>query len=249
MTTQPITPALFDFLRDLKANNERPWFEANKARYRAEVRDPMLDFIAAFGEPLAAISPPLPRRSAGQRRLAVPHLPRYPLLEEQDALQDQCRRPFPSHRRQGCPCARLLSPPGGRRLFRRLRCLAPRRPDPGRHPRCHCRPAGRMATHYDGRSLPRHVRTDRRVPQTAAARLRSRSPADRRSQTQILRCRHPFPGSRSLPGRFPRSLRRNRPDRLPLHCLPGPRRRGAVLGRGPGDRKFPAQISGIIFEH
>ena len=57
MTTQPITPALFDFLRDLKANNERPWFEANKARYRAEVRDPMLDFIAAFGEPLAAISP------------------------------------------------------------------------------------------------------------------------------------------------------------------------------------------------
>ena len=57
MTTQPIAPALFDFLRDLTANNERPWFEANKARYRAEVRDPMLDFIAAFGEPLAAISP------------------------------------------------------------------------------------------------------------------------------------------------------------------------------------------------
>ena len=57
MTTQPITSALFDFLRDLKANNERPWFEANKTRYRAEVRDPMLDFIAAFGEPLAAISP------------------------------------------------------------------------------------------------------------------------------------------------------------------------------------------------
>ncbi len=57
MITRPITPALFDFLRDLKANNERPWFEANKARYRAEVRDPMLDFITAFGEPLEAISP------------------------------------------------------------------------------------------------------------------------------------------------------------------------------------------------
>ncbi|MDE0048977.1 MAG: DUF2461 domain-containing protein [Rhodospirillales bacterium] len=57
MTAQPIAPALFDFLRDLRANNERPWFEANKARYRAEVRDPMLDFIQAFAEPLAEISP------------------------------------------------------------------------------------------------------------------------------------------------------------------------------------------------
>ena len=57
MTAQPIAPALFDFLRDLRDNNERPWFEANKARYRAEVRDPMLDFIQAFAEPLAEISP------------------------------------------------------------------------------------------------------------------------------------------------------------------------------------------------
>ena len=57
MTDQPISPALFEFLRELKANNERPWFEANKARYREEVRDPMLDFIAAFAGPLAEISP------------------------------------------------------------------------------------------------------------------------------------------------------------------------------------------------
>ena len=57
MTAQLITPALFQFLRELGANNERPWFEENKARYRAEVRDPMLDFIQAFAEPLAEISP------------------------------------------------------------------------------------------------------------------------------------------------------------------------------------------------
>ena len=54
---KPITPALFDFLRGLKANNEKTWFEANKERYKAEVRDPMLDFIAAFAKPLAKISP------------------------------------------------------------------------------------------------------------------------------------------------------------------------------------------------
>lgn len=69
MTAPPrFKPAFFDFLRDLKANNERAWFEANKARYHAEVRDPMLDFIAAFAEPLAEISPHVvadPRTSGG----------------------------------------------------------------------------------------------------------------------------------------------------------------------------------------
>lgn len=57
MTAPRFQPAFFDFLRELKANNERSWFEANKARYQAEVRDPMLDFIAAFAEPLTGISP------------------------------------------------------------------------------------------------------------------------------------------------------------------------------------------------
>ena len=57
MSTQHISPALFDFLRDLRANNDRPWFEGNKERYLEVVRDPMLDFIAAFAGPLAEISP------------------------------------------------------------------------------------------------------------------------------------------------------------------------------------------------
>ena len=57
MTTQPITAALFDFLRDLRENNDREWFQANKGRYLTEVRDPMLDFIGAFAGPLAEISP------------------------------------------------------------------------------------------------------------------------------------------------------------------------------------------------
>ncbi len=52
-----VPPALFDFLRELKDNNERPWFEANKERYRAVVRDPMLEFIREFAAPLARISP------------------------------------------------------------------------------------------------------------------------------------------------------------------------------------------------
>ena len=51
------TPALFDFLRELRANNNREWFQANKTRYEQVARDPMLRFIADFSVPLREISP------------------------------------------------------------------------------------------------------------------------------------------------------------------------------------------------
>ena len=51
------TPALFKFLRDLRANNNREWFNANKSRYEASVKDPALEFISDFGDHLAKISP------------------------------------------------------------------------------------------------------------------------------------------------------------------------------------------------
>jgi len=50
-------PDLFDFLNDLKRNNTREWFQANKERYRRDVQEPMLEFISAFAEPLSEISP------------------------------------------------------------------------------------------------------------------------------------------------------------------------------------------------
>ncbi|MEM7356985.1 MAG: DUF2461 family protein, partial [Acidobacteriota bacterium] len=37
-----IGPELFEFLRDLAENNNRDWFQANKARYENDVREPML---------------------------------------------------------------------------------------------------------------------------------------------------------------------------------------------------------------
>ena len=51
------TPDLFAFLRDLAANNDRTWFNANKARYEESVRQPALDFITDFVEPLETLSP------------------------------------------------------------------------------------------------------------------------------------------------------------------------------------------------
>ena len=51
------TPALFRYLKDLKANNDRDWFKANKDRYEQELKDPAIRFISAFAPHLAKISP------------------------------------------------------------------------------------------------------------------------------------------------------------------------------------------------
>ncbi len=47
---------LFAFFRELKANNERPWFEENKPRFRETVQAPMSDFIAAMAPHLKRVS-------------------------------------------------------------------------------------------------------------------------------------------------------------------------------------------------
>jgi len=68
MAERSFEPTLFRFLRDLKEDNRTEWFQANKPRFEAEVREPLLGFIAAFGEPLAGISRQFeanPSRSGG----------------------------------------------------------------------------------------------------------------------------------------------------------------------------------------
>ena len=49
--------ATLGFLDELAANNERAWFEENKPRYEALVREPALEFIAAMAAPLAKLAP------------------------------------------------------------------------------------------------------------------------------------------------------------------------------------------------
>lgn len=47
----------FRFLRELAAHNERPWFEANRARYEADVRTPSLQLIEAMSGPIRSVHP------------------------------------------------------------------------------------------------------------------------------------------------------------------------------------------------
>ena len=55
--TSHISPEVFNFLSDLRENNNREWFQANKNRYEMHVREPLFRFISDFGERLSDISP------------------------------------------------------------------------------------------------------------------------------------------------------------------------------------------------
>jgi uncharacterized protein (TIGR02453 family) len=50
-------PELFSFLSDLRANNDREWFAANRDRYEEQLLEPSLAFIEAFAPRLDKISP------------------------------------------------------------------------------------------------------------------------------------------------------------------------------------------------
>ena len=61
-------PESVKFLNELKANNNRDWFNENKARYEEDVLDVALQFIQSMQDPLAEIAPhftAIPKRMGG----------------------------------------------------------------------------------------------------------------------------------------------------------------------------------------
>ncbi|MYI56166.1 MAG: DUF2461 family protein, partial [Acidimicrobiia bacterium] len=53
---QHFGPELFEFLLELRANNDRDWFAENKGRYERHVKEPLLAFIEDFEPYLHSIS-------------------------------------------------------------------------------------------------------------------------------------------------------------------------------------------------
>src|SRR5918996_1594329 len=53
----PFGPELFSFLADLRANNDREWFAANKHRYEEHLLEPAMAFVDAFAPRLRKLSP------------------------------------------------------------------------------------------------------------------------------------------------------------------------------------------------
>jgi uncharacterized protein (TIGR02453 family) len=62
----PFSPASLRFLRGLKSHNDRQWFEAHRAEYEREVRDPMREFIEEMDVRFRKFAPEIggdPKRS------------------------------------------------------------------------------------------------------------------------------------------------------------------------------------------
>jgi len=62
----------FAFLRDLRANNTKAWFDENRARYEAIWKGQAQDLIAAISGPMSDLKPPLqavPRLNGSLRRI------------------------------------------------------------------------------------------------------------------------------------------------------------------------------------
>ena len=51
------TQATFDFLRDLRRNNSKEWFENNRRRWEEDAKAPLMKFVKDFQPKLQAISP------------------------------------------------------------------------------------------------------------------------------------------------------------------------------------------------
>ena len=53
----PFTIRTLRFLRALKRNNDREWFRARKARYEADVRQPMIELLARLERDFRSFAP------------------------------------------------------------------------------------------------------------------------------------------------------------------------------------------------
>jgi uncharacterized protein (TIGR02453 family) len=86
---QHFTAASLALLRALARHNERPWFEANRARYEALVRDPMRALVEELDVRLAAIAPEI-----------VGDVRRSPLRPQRDTRFTHDKSPYKRH--AGC---------------------------------------------------------------------------------------------------------------------------------------------------
>ena len=89
---------LFDFLIRLKVNNDREWFQANKARYEEQVKAPLQAFIGGFDERLARLSAHFVAdpRPVGGSLFRIYRDVRFSKDKSPCRRQDRRRHPFPA---------------------------------------------------------------------------------------------------------------------------------------------------------
>ena len=85
-------PEALQFLVDLALHNERSWFQPRKADYERLLKEPLEALCVALDDAFRRQGHPTVGRPGA---LAVPHLPRRPVLQGQVAVQDAGQRQLP----------------------------------------------------------------------------------------------------------------------------------------------------------
>ena len=94
MTTAALHPALFTFLRELRENNNREWFQANKGRYEGRRARSAAAVHRGLCAAAARAERALCRRPTARRRVALSDLPRCTVLEGQSPYKTQAAAHF-----------------------------------------------------------------------------------------------------------------------------------------------------------
>ena len=71
------SPDALKFLKALKKNNNREWFQPRKEEYERLWRNPMLELVAALQTDVAKVRPRI--HPAGTLKSRNAHLPRHPV--------------------------------------------------------------------------------------------------------------------------------------------------------------------------
>src|SRR5690348_18248382 len=69
---QGFSPDALAFLRSLKRNNRREWFQPRKEKYEALIKEPMLELIGCLNEEFARFAPEYitpPQKRSEERRV------------------------------------------------------------------------------------------------------------------------------------------------------------------------------------
>ena len=137
MTQTHFTPELFQFLLELRTNNNREWFQDNKGRYELHVKEPILQFIQDFEPSLHSVSTRFiaDARANGGSMFRIYRDVRF--SKDKSPYKTQAAVQFRHEAGKVGPRARILPAPRARRGLRGRRHLAPRlvvaRQDTKRH--------------------------------------------------------------------------------------------------------------------
>ena len=229
MTQTHFTPELFQFLLELRTNNNREWFQANKHRYERHVKEPILQFIQDFEPSLHSVSTRFVAdvRANGGSMFRIYRDVRFSKDKSPYKTQAAAHFRHEAGKSAHAPGFYLHLAPG--EVFAGVGIWHPDSSSLGKIRNVIASNPGKWERAAKDPRFPGRILHRRRVTQAPAQGLRPRPSVYRRPQAQgSHRFRGVRRGRRCLAG-VPRRLRRRVPPGVAVHRIPHDRARPAVL--------------------